>query len=71
MSFQIDESSMIPLERGQAVKRGWGDLGGAVGVTMHWAVTPTVAVCTKIIGGANALRKGQASAHYCIGRSFG
>ncbi len=70
MSFEIDESSMIPLEPGQAVRRGWGNLGGAVGVTMHWAVTPTVAVCTKIIGGVNALRKGQASAHYCIGRSF-
>lgn len=70
MSFQIDESTMIPIEPGQAVRRGWGDLGGAVGVTMHWAVTQTVELCTRIIGGANALRKGQASAHYCIGRSL-
>ena len=72
MDFQIDESTMIPLEPGQAVKTGWGETppGRAAGVTMHWAVTTTVANCTKIIGGTNAIRKGEASAHYCIGRSF-
>lgn len=72
MNFHIDESTMIPVASGQAVKSGWEDtpFGRAVGVTMHWAVTATVAGCTKIIGGANATRKGVASAHYCVGRSF-
>ncbi len=72
MSFQIDETSMIPVESGQAVKPGWAGtpFDKPVGVTMHWAVTPTLSLCTKIIGGSNAARKGQASAHCCVGRSF-
>ena len=72
MPFEIDESSMIPVEPGQAVVDGWSatPFGKPVGVTMHWAVTPSLHTCTRIIGGANAARKGAASAHYGVGRTY-
>ena len=72
MEFLINESNMIPVEAGQAVRKGWTNtpFGKPVGVTMHWAVTRTLDICTKVIGGDKAARKSQASAHYCVGRSF-
>lgn len=70
--FSIEESAMIPLESGHAVTRGWPPALGRkpLGVTWHWTVTRDLAVCRRVLGGANAERKGQASAHYGIGRSF-
>jgi N-acetyl-anhydromuramyl-L-alanine amidase AmpD len=41
-----------------------------VGVTWHWTATRDLALCTEVLGGAHAERKGEASAHYGIGRSF-
>jgi len=72
-SFIVDESCMIPLEDGQAVSAGWPEsIGGhPLGVTWHWTVTWDLELCRRLLGGANAERKGEASAHYGIGRSFG
>lgn len=71
-SFIIDESCMIPLADGQAVSAGWPEaIGGPLGVTWHWTVTWDLALCRRLLGGAKAERKGEASAHYAIGRSFG
>lgn len=71
-AFAIHEGAMIPLEPGQAVGKGWGRaIGGApAGVTWHWTVTHNLAVCRQVLGGASAERKGEASAHYGVGRSF-
>ncbi len=68
----IDNSQLIPLEKGQAVNRGWPEESGGRphGVTWHWTATWTRAECDRLLGGANAERRGQASAHYCVGRSF-
>lgn len=71
LRFGIDESALIPVQPGQAVNRGWRAPGGEpLGVTWHWTVTRDLAVCRRVLGGANAERKGMASAHYGIGRSF-
>lgn len=71
--FRIDERFMIPVEDGQAVGRGWMQRHGGrpLGVTWHWGVVRTLRVLTDVLGGAHAERKGEASAHYGIGRSFG
>lgn len=63
---------MIPVQSGQAVSRGWTSYTAhnPQGVTWHWTATPDLALCDRILGGANASRKGAASAHYGIGRSF-
>lgn len=49
---------------------GWEPSGGApVAVTWHWTATATLARCDELIGGSHSERKGQASAHYGVGRS--
>lgn len=64
--------ALIPLEPGQAVSRGWpAELGGRpLGVTWHWTATRDLAHCRRLLGGARAERRGEASAHYAVGRSF-
>ena len=71
-AFGVNESALIPIEDGQAVGRGWTSAtdGRPVGVTWHWTVTADLALCRQVLGGAHAERKGEASAHYGIGRSF-
>jgi N-acetyl-anhydromuramyl-L-alanine amidase AmpD len=63
---------LIPLEPGQAVSKGWTQATGgkAMGITWHWTACSTLAVCREVLGGAHAERKGNASAHYGIGRTF-
>ena len=39
-------------------------------VTWHWTATWTLERCNQLLGGADAERRGQASAHYAVGRSF-
>src|SRR5690606_33010214 len=60
------------VEAGQAVGRGW--LAATdykpMGVTWHWTVTRDLALCRRILGGANPTRKGVASAHYGVGRTY-
>ena len=72
MTFHIEESCLIPLRSGQAVTRGWPAAIGRMplGVTWHWTVTRDLALCRRVLGGANAERRGAASAHYGVGRSF-
>lgn len=60
---------LIPLENGQAVDRGWS-AGRPVGVTWHWTATRDLATCRRLLGGAEATRRGVASAHFGVGRSF-
>lgn len=63
---------LIPIADGQAVNRGWlaRHDNKPLGVTWHWAVTRRLSVLRDVLGGAHAERKGQASAHYGIGRTF-
>lgn len=69
--FQVSEKHMIPVADGQAINRGWLAPGAKpVGVTWHWGVVRTLRVLTDVIGGANAERRGEASAHYGVGRTF-
>lgn len=70
--FSVNEQALIPLEPGQSVNRGWVPALGnrPLGVTWHWTVTRTLAHCRRLLGGASAERKGVASAHYGVGRSF-
>lgn len=70
--FEIDEGCLIPLEDGQAVSAGWPEpIGGRpLGVTWHWTVTWDLELCRRLLGGRNAARKGEASAHYAVGRSY-
>ena len=72
MTFEIRDDHLIPIERGQAVGRGWlaPTDHRPQGVTWHWTATRDLALCRRLLGGANALRKGKASAHYGVGRSF-
>ena len=67
---EINEEYLIPLEKGQAVIAGWYGGMGPKGVTWHWTATSTLKSCRRILGGADASRKGQASAQYGVGRSF-
>lgn len=71
-AFPIRNDHLIPVVDGQAVNRGWLQRHGAkpLGVTWHWAVTRKLSVLRQVLGGANAERKGGASAHFGIGRSF-
>ena len=71
-AWRVDESWVIPLGPGQAVSEGWpAETGGMPrGVTWHWTATATLDECNRLIGGASAVRKGDASAHYGIGRDF-
>jgi len=72
MSFSFHDEFLIPLEAGQAVDRGWttATAGKAVAVTWHWTATWDLAACRMLLGGAHAFRKGEASAHYGVGRTF-
>lgn len=71
LPFQF-RNFLIPVADGQAVSRGWLSRHGGkpLGVTWHWAVTRRLSVLRAVIGGANAERKGEASAHYGVGRTF-
>jgi N-acetyl-anhydromuramyl-L-alanine amidase AmpD len=73
MLFSYNEDFMIPVEEGQAVTPGWSAATGfaPAGVTWHWTATWDLRECRDLIGGAAARRKGLASAHYAVGRSFG
>jgi N-acetyl-anhydromuramyl-L-alanine amidase AmpD len=64
--------ALIPIEPGQSVNEGWTAATGnrPLGITWHWAATHSLEVCTKVLGGAHAERRGVASAHYGIGRTF-
>jgi N-acetyl-anhydromuramyl-L-alanine amidase AmpD len=70
MGLQFNEFP-IPLEAGQAVSKGWtkATAGVPVGVTWHWTASYDLSVCRKALGGAQAERKGVASAHFAVGRS--
>ena len=72
LPLRIHESALIPLEDGQAVSAGWPEsIGGRpLGVTWHWTVTWDLELCRRLLGGRNAERKGEASAHYGVGRGF-
>lgn len=72
LPFAMRNDFMIPVRDGQAVTPGWPAAHGnkPLGVTWHWAVTRKLSVLRQVLGGANAERKGQASAHYGIGRTF-
>ena len=61
---------LIPVERGQAVSQGWTRaFPHPTGVTWHWTATWDLETCRRILGGPDALRKGKASAHFCVGRT--
>ncbi len=66
----FDDSWLIPVEPGQAVDAGWPAATGGRphGVTWHWTATWDRAECDRLLGGRNAARRGQASAHYAVGR---
>jgi hypothetical protein len=71
MSFRIADE-LIPYGADQAIGRGWTAATGfkPLGVTWHWTATNDLALCTRTLGGANAERRGEASAHFGIGRTF-
>lgn len=68
----IGESWRIPLEEGQAISAGWPEETGGRprAVTWHWTATRTLDECNRLLGGAQAERKGLASAHYGVGRTL-
>ena len=72
MRFEISDRLRIPRLAGHAIDRGWTDATGGkpMGVTWHWTATATLDECGRLLGGSEPLRKGIASAHYAIGRSF-
>ena len=62
---------LIPVESGHAASASWSTpTGNPVGVTWHWTATWDIEMCRKLLGGSDPLRKGEASAHYCVGKSF-
>src|SRR5688572_9309498 len=71
MSF-VFRDVLIPLASDQAVSAGWTNATNKrpLGVTWHWTATWDLALCRRVLGGKNAERKGQASAHYAVGRTF-
>ena len=60
---------LIPIASGQAVSAGWGKLPAPIGITWHWTASWDLKSCRRVLGGATALRKGKASAHFGVGRS--
>ena len=70
MSF-ASRDFLIPLVSDQAVSAGWTQATGRrpLGVTWHWTATWDLALCRRVLGGAHPERKGEASAHYGIGRT--
>ncbi|MGH7469276.1 MAG: peptidoglycan recognition protein family protein [Longimicrobiales bacterium] len=63
---------IIPFGADQAISRGWtaATQHRPLGVTWHWTATWDLALCRRVLGGVNAERKGEASAHYGVGRSL-
>lgn len=72
MAVTIDETHLIPVSSGNAVSAGWSARFGGrpMGVTWHWTATWDLATATRVLGGPDAERKGEASAHYGVGRSL-
>ncbi|NJL29962.1 MAG: hypothetical protein HC897_19745 [Thermoanaerobaculia bacterium] len=72
MTIPTNDEPLIPLEPGQAVSRGWTAATDfrPLAVTWHWTATWDLAHCRRLLGGSTAERKGEASAHYGIGRSW-
>ncbi len=72
MRFSISDRFRIPIAPGHAVDRGWTPATGGrpMAITWHWTATATLAECSALLGGAEPLRKGVASAHYGVGRGF-
>ncbi len=72
MAVEINDSFMIPVSSGNAVSSGWTSATERrpMGVTWHWTATWDLQGCRNAIGGSDPSRKGVASAHYAIGRSF-
>jgi N-acetyl-anhydromuramyl-L-alanine amidase AmpD len=72
MAIEINDEFLIPMARGNAVSRGWTTATGnqPMGVTWHWTATRTLDVVRQVLGGPDPKRKGEASAHYGIGRSL-
>lgn len=71
MSFEFNKH-FIPFGGGNSVSRGWTKRTDyePKGVTWHWTAGHTIESCRELLGGPNAKRKGVASAHYCVGRSY-
>lgn len=72
MDFRINTSCRIPLQSGHAISRGWTKATGGEpkGVTWHWTATYDLAACDRLLGGPDARRRGEASAHFAVGRSY-
>lgn len=72
MNIQVNEEYILPLTKEHAVSKGWTSATDhePKGVTWHWTATWDLDTCRRTIGGKNPSRKGEASAHYGIGRSF-
>lgn len=62
---------LIPVQPGHAAEAGWtaATSGRPRGVTWHWTATATLAEARAMLGGPNPTRRGEASAHYCVGRT--
>ena len=61
---------LIPVDSGQAVSRGWPSYcPQPVGVTWHWTATWDLATCRMLLGGPSPQLRGQASAHFGVGRT--
>jgi len=71
MPVTINTDYMIPLSSGQAVSKGWTSHTNyePVGIMIHWTAASSLFVARKVLGGKKALRKGVASAHFCVGES--
>lgn len=65
------QDHLLPLTADQAISLGWTSATGykPVGITWHWTATATLAECRAMLGGTHPSRKGQASAHYAVGRT--
>ncbi|CUH99170.1 N-acetylmuramoyl-L-alanine amidase [Leisingera aquaemixtae] len=70
-NFDYNEH-LIPLKSGHSISKGWTSWTGhePKGVTWHWTAGKTIESCRELLGGPDAKRKGEASAHYCVGRSY-
>ncbi len=72
--MEIREDTLLPTDpaAGHAVDVGWPAATGSRphGVTWHWTATEDLAECRRLIGGPEPERKGQASAHYGVGRTW-
>lgn len=65
------EDHLIPLKQGHAISAGWTSAteNRPVGVTWHWTATRDLRLCTELLGGPQAQRRGEASAHFGVGRT--